>query len=397
MAKGKDLEIQERSGRDSFLKNLKKILFKKKVIKKVIKLDESKVADRELLKERAYLQGQLFNRDKRLNELLEQVKSLQEEVRGGKKEQDIIAKKLREEYVKASSEPFKKAFSLARFFAEFLKDNKFEVFTYDGEKSLGLFDDLILMQDGRIGLSVYQKKNEKGIAQRKVILVGDNLKHIFRDFRGLRMTAERGYLKVNLDTKGNYFEDPLEEEVPKIIMDARGNYSFSKVSKAKLSEMLIDMEKEKQETFQLLSNYENILYENLREIRLKELNSKANRSRAMNSEKAIVDLYNRTNSIIANTNNMIKMFELRGQALGITEDMVKAYDEAMPEFLKKIEATVGKAGVEIVEENMKKQMEWYKYNIAKPVVIYPEKDEKSPMDKEFERGVKQKEFIAKQV
>ena len=384
-----------KKSKESILKKFWKLLTKKRVIEKIIKLDESKMKPIEqyehILKERAQMQGTILAREKQLRELNEENKQLKDDLNRGEKEKDVIARKLTEKYLKASVEHLKGAFSLTKLFAEKLRDNNFEVFSYNMKKSFGKFDDIIFLEDGRIGVSVIDGKDKK----RKVVLTGDNLKHIFRNFSGMAKTADRGYLILNLNEEGDYMENILEEDVPKIIIDSNGGINVSSVDKMKFADALVSIEEEKQELYHKVSELEGTLNKILTEHRINELNLKIMENRALSSETSLSDVLTKVIQIQKVYNDLIKLIDSRALDIDIKESKLDALGKSINEVMLKVETTEGKSEREKSKEDFKKDLEWAKEVVVKPEIIIPQAEEKDVLEKKFEHATGEMELKKK--
>ena len=373
---------QQTNEEKNYIKKFLKLLKKPRVVSKIVKLDESKIKnlDPHLLNERAQMQGIIIAQNNKLKEFQEQIKSLREELNHGEKEKDIIVEKLHKDHLKASMIPFKGALSLTKLFSSRIKENDFDVLSYDMSVNFGKFNDIIVLNDGRLGIEVITKKKKV----REIILISNDLKHLFRNISGITKSAERGYLIINLDKDGNYVENFLEEKVPRLIRDKNNKVSFSQVNQVKVADLYVEIEAEKQFLYSKINELEESLSRIISEMRLNQMNKDISVSNASSAQASLIQTLNETKQIQMSYDNLTKSFESRGLSLNLKEEEVDILESAMKEALSKIETTAGKPERERAQEDYRKILEWAKFNIAKPVVIQPTEDTKSPLEKQFD-------------
>lgn len=360
-----------------FLKKLFKRFKRKKIVRKVLEEGEIANLPKEVELGRGYDKGQIAKRDVQIAKLKEQMKA--PEVN--------ISEKLYKQQQALFWNQFQRAFSLRRFFYyNMFKRKKFKVLSHNFKKDFGLFHDLIILKDGRWALVV-----DNG-GEIKPLFTAPTMKEMFRNFGGLSDLAGRGVFVVNLDEKGRYVPNVLEQDVPRVMVDAKGKIALNRQSRKPFIEQLTDAQAEIDEQQNYIETAEDTIREQTGEINRQKLMGKFNKSRATSTEAELTENVKAVENIMKGYRDITKENIQLGLGKSIDHERAEMLENVRNDIIKKMEDTFTKTGVEVAESKYEDIADWV-LNLVLPALgerrLMPEKvsvpEEKSKLERRYEK------------
>lgn len=332
----------------SFIKKLF-VEEKKRVI--VTRLDEEgriEDIDKAVQKDLAFKEGEIAEANARIKEFED------EKVR--KDVDKEIAEKLVEKEREFGRLNYKGGLSLKSFFKRQLEQKKtFDVLSYDEQKNFGLFNDLIILPDGMLAVQVRHPKDEK---KRNILMVGSSANLLFSNFKGLKNSVARGCLRLNLTADNEYYYNPLDEMVPKVIYVDGKSVQLGKTQEY-LVQQLADLHQENTEIIRQLTVTEDALAKEISKRKTMTLGSQLNQVRAEAAEhelsasaasvSGMTKVYHQIMKESAHLSTSLKISEDRADNL---EDVQDETLKNVREYLKKPEFALAKEQIEDISNEL---------------------------------------------
>lgn len=289
-----------------------------------------------------------------------------------------IGKKLQEEQKKLSNKSFQGAISFRKLFRLIEKKEKsvrgesVEAESKLGGEDFGDFVDIWGLNNGQMAAVV------RNNGHKKPIITGRTLPELFRNYKNLPHSVQKGVVFLNLDEDGNYSENIERKKVPNVKLDANGNFIHTQTNQGEFMKILAEKERKLNKLrSQLKASDQAWVKENEDRKSIQDYSDVMKKKYDARSA-ALTDELEKTKNVLEE--NRIKRNEKHNlmNALNMSEDYEDFVDKRRDELLEKVADMIPETKESLAEGRFKSLASWIQNEMAEPMAekMYVEKVKK---------------------
>jgi ElaB/YqjD/DUF883 family membrane-anchored ribosome-binding protein len=245
-----------------------------------------------------------------------------------------------------------------------------------------------VLPDGRVTIVI---KNRGHVSP---IITGSTVKHLFKNFSGLKNMIDKG-LAINLDEGGGFVENIEELDVPDVFLDADNNIVVSTYNQDAFIRKLADLRHRINALVERNRTLESLLADSWSDVNISEIGRNLNMTRAETAESSLKKALHETKGIISDYDSLLRESAKTDSARKTVEEINDQIDKAKDKFYKEIEKKFPRDKRDELMAETRKFVEWGIDTIKDAASItkelpQPEVKVLSPIKMIKEKGEKEK-------